>query len=171
MSDRRSFPLFPVLIVVALGGVLLFRMMPQDLGDAPDWRLVDGVGRTHTSEDYRGELVLLDFWATWCGPCRIAMPEVQHLHETYGGRGLNVFGANVWERSDPLRFMQDAGYTYQILLNADPLAEEMSVEGIPTIVLVGADGEVLYRTVGVPSEEEAAKLVGVIERELEALGR
>ena len=171
MGDRKSIPFLPLLIVAALAGVVIFRMVPKQLGDVPAWRLVDGVGRTHASDDYQGELVLLDFWATWCGPCRYAMPEVQRLHETYGRRGLNVFGANTWERSDPLRFMQDAGYTYQILLNADPLAQEMNVEGIPTIVLVGADGDVLYRFVGVPSEGESAKLVGVIERELEKLDR
>ncbi len=171
MEDRKSIPVIPLLIVAALAGVIIFRIIPKDLGDAPAWQLVDGLGRTHTDLDYQGELVLLDFWATWCGPCRIAMPEIQHLHETYAKRGLNVFGANISENSDPIRFMQEGGFTYQTLLNADPLAREMNVEGIPTIVLVGPEGDVLYRSVGVPSEGEVAKLVSVIERELEALGR
>jgi thiol-disulfide isomerase/thioredoxin len=99
-------------------------------------------------EDYKGQVVVLDFWATWCGPCKMAMPGVQKLHEHFQGRPVQVFGVNCWERGDPGAYMRDNGFTYGLVMGGDDLAKKYKVDGIPTFVVIGIDGERLQRSVG-----------------------
>src|SRR5262249_7371157 len=95
----------------------------------------------------------LDFWATWCGPCRAAMPGVQALHEKYKDKGVSVFGLNCWESGDAPGYMKEQKYTYGLLLNADEVAGKYGVSGIPTIYVIGRDGKVVYQSVGFEGEE------------------
>lgn len=135
---------------------------------APDFTLMDPDGNEHTLSKMRGDIVVLDFWATWCGPCKAVMPHMQELHERYKTRGVRVFGMNCWESGDPARFMRDNDYTYSLLLNADRVAAEYQVSGIPTFIVVGPDGTVLYQGVGtnmVSGVDEA------VEKALKDLGR
>src|SRR5215216_2507820 len=82
------------------------------VGDAaPDWKLTDPRGRAHTLAEYRGKVVVLDFWATWCGPCTRVMPRLEKLHRKYGAQGLVVFGINSFETGDPAAMMKKKGYT------------------------------------------------------------
>ncbi len=122
---------------------------PIKVGDlAPDFSLEDPQGKIHNLSDYRGKVVLLDFWATWCGPCRAAMPGMQKLHEKFGAKGLVVLGMNSWENDDPVAFMKDQGITYQLLLKADEAAAKYMVTGIPTFYLIGPDGRIVDGSVG-----------------------
>jgi len=122
---------------------------PIKVGDlAPDFSLEDPQGKLHNLSDYRGKVVLLDFWATWCGPCRAAMPGMQKLHEKFGEKGLVVLGMNSWENDDPVAFMKDQGFTYQLLLKADEAAAKYMVTGIPTFYLIGPDGRIVDGSVG-----------------------
>lgn len=134
---------------------------------APYWSLTSASGESRSLGDYKGELVLMDFWAVWCGPCRQVMPAMQRLHETYGERGLNVVGINTWEKAsnNPVDFMKSNGYTYELLLNGDGVAEAYGVEGIPTFVLIGPDGELLHRAVGASRQNEQ-QLEQIIESHL-----
>jgi thiol-disulfide isomerase/thioredoxin len=127
---------------------------------APDFALKDPEGREHKLSDYRGKVVLLDFWATWCGPCQMAMPGIQKVHERFKGQGVVVFGMNCWESGDAAAFMREKGYTYGLLLNADETATKYNVSGIPTFYIVGPDGRVMHSAVGFdPALEET---LGVI---------
>lgn len=65
---------------------------------APDWSLKDAAGNSHRLADYRGKMVLIDFWATWCGPCKQAMPSIQRLHERFADRSVAVIGLSCFER-------------------------------------------------------------------------
>lgn len=91
-------------------------------GPAPDWKLIDPVGRVHSLSDYRGKVVVLDFWATWCGPCIRAMPGLQKIHQQYLDRGVVVFGINTWEESNSVEFMKRSGYNYALLLKGEEAA-------------------------------------------------
>lgn len=123
---------------------------------APDWTLKDADGKDVSLKDLKGKVVVLDFWATWCGPCKKAMPLVQKLHETYKDKGLVVFGANCWENKDkdPAAFMKENGYTYGLLLKADDVAKAYRVKGIPTFYVIGKDGKIVYSAVGLAPERE-----------------
>ena len=142
-----------------------------------NWTLTDMEGKSHSLSDYQGKMVLLNFWAAWCGPCRVAMPVVQRLHEKFGGRALVVFGVNSWEKEDAADYVNRlresktslwpgdpaALHTYGLLLNGELVAKELGIELIPAFVLYGVDGSILMKKVGEasshePSLEEAIEL-------------
>jgi len=116
---------------------------------APDWMLTDASGTTHTLSEYRGRVVVLDFWATWCGPCIRTMPEIQRLHEKYLSRDLIVFGVNTWEESNSSGYMKEQGFTYGLLLKGEDIAKAYRVNILPTVYVIGGDGTIIFRSIGV----------------------
>ncbi|MEX2217626.1 MAG: TlpA disulfide reductase family protein [Phycisphaerales bacterium] len=117
-------------------------------------------------EDYRGEVVVMDFWATWCGPCKMAMPGVQKLHEKFQGRPVRVFGMSCWERGgDPASYMKQNGFTYSLVTNTDQIAQGYGVRGIPHFVVIGVKGETLMSVSGYSKANEE-KLAQTVEQHL-----
>lgn len=117
---------------------------------APDWSLQTPGGDTVSLSKLRGSIVVLDFWAVWCGPCVQAMPHLQELHENYKGKGVKIFGLNTREReeNDPAKFMKDKGFTYGLLLESDDVAKAYKVGGIPTFYIIDQNGEIALTKVG-----------------------
>src|SRR5437763_11559292 len=108
---------------------------------APDWTLKDVKGQPHKLSDYRGKVVVMDFWAVWCIPCHRLMPGMQKLHDDLSNRGVVVFGISTDEHGgDPAQLMKDRGYTYGLLLNGESIAEAYQVVGLPTVYVIGVDG-------------------------------
>jgi thiol-disulfide isomerase/thioredoxin len=124
-------------------------------GPAPDWTLKDADGKEISLKSLRGKVVVLDFWATWCGPCRMAMPHMQELWNRHKGQAFALFGVNCREKPsgpDPLKFIRGAGFTYPVLLRGDSVASAYQVSGIPAFYVIGADGRVLMSAAGVSPE-------------------
>lgn len=115
---------------------------------APEWTLKDSSGKEHKLSDYRGKIVVMDFWATWCGPCKRAMPTIQKIHEEYKDKGVVVFGVNCWERDDAQKYMNDKKFTYGLLLKADDVATRYGVEGIPAFFIVDPTGKIAFSESG-----------------------
>lgn len=116
---------------------------------APPFTLEDRNGRRVSLRDFRGRPVLLDFWATWCGPCRRTMPEVEQLHRKYRRRGLQVVGINIEGRSrDVLRYLDQGGYSFLVLFdqgNWDAgVAKSYQVSSIPRTFLIDGEGNVVF---------------------------
>ena len=133
------------------------------VGDpAPDWTLKDAEGRAHSLSEYKGKVVVLDFWATWCGPCAKVMPRMEKLQRKYGERGLVVFGVNSWETGDAVAAMNKKGCTYRLLLKGEEIAPAYGVTSLPVVCVIGADGRVIYCHAGAEHKE----LADVIERHL-----
>lgn len=143
---------------------------PEVGAEAPNWTLTDAAGKPHTLADYKGKVVVLDFWATWCQPCTMAMPGIQRLHEEFKGRGVEVFGVNCWESGDPAGYMERKEFTYGLLLKADEVANAYGVAGIPAFFVIGMDGKLLHRASGFgPGVEK--QLGVVIDEHLKANGK
>jgi peroxiredoxin/outer membrane lipoprotein-sorting protein len=116
---------------------------------APDWTLKDPGAKLHRLSDYRGKVVVLDFWAVWCIPCHRAMPALQKLHNDLARRGLVVVGISTDEHGgDPVQLMKDRGYTYELLLNGETISEAYGVAGMPTIYVIGVDGRIIHSGFG-----------------------
>jgi cytochrome c biogenesis protein CcmG/thiol:disulfide interchange protein DsbE len=113
---------------------------------------LDSTPRTRTLADYSGSVVLLNIWATWCGPCRVEMPSIQNLHESYAPRGLKVVAVSVDRGGleDQIRAFADSlGLTFEILHDsAGAIQQAYHTSGIPETVVIGRDGVIRKRVSG-----------------------
>jgi peroxiredoxin len=116
---------------------------------APDFALTDLEGKEVRLSDLRGKVVLIDFWATWCPPCREELPHIQRLHEQLESEGLVVL-ALATDR-DPAKvrsFVSHHGFTFTVLPVNPRVAATYRVRGIPTVYLVDREGRIRFRHVG-----------------------
>ena len=129
---------------------------------APDFALADLQGTRRALADHRGKVVLLDFWATWCGPCRREMPIIQQLHERYAKKGLVVYGVNCSEPAARAKsFMTKYQYRFPTLLDRNGEVQgSFQVTAIPTVFIVDRKGFVRAHLIGGRSESE---LVAALE--------
>ena len=126
-------------------------------GPAPDFTLPDLSGHATALSSYRGQKVmLLDFWATWCPPCRMTMPGLQKLEEDFKGRGLEILSINQGEAGDEVRhFIDHKKYTFHVVLDQNQaVGAKYGVKGIPTLVLVDKKGVVRRISVGYSKNED-----------------
>lgn len=123
---------------------------------APDFNLQDLSGNFVSLSSLKGRPVLLDFWASWCGPCRAEMPVVERLHREYASRGLVVIGVDVGESRDTVaRFIAQQGYSYTVVLDSDYEAAMLyNARALPTLVVIDTDGNVAAYGQGMRSEGE-----------------
>lgn len=124
----------------------------QDEEGAVDYDAVTLVGDSVALADLRGQVVLLNVWATWCAPCRAEIPVLQDLHERRGGEGLRVVGVSVDDpsaRDDVQRFSRELGMTYAIWLDpAERVSSTFRLHGIPSTIVIGKNGRERWRVVG-----------------------
>jgi thiol-disulfide isomerase/thioredoxin len=133
---------------------------------AIDFSLTDLQGRTHSLSSMRGKTVLLDFWATWCGPCRMTMPQVAKIHAEYKDRGVEVMSINVGEpAAKAADYIAKNGYAFTTLLDKDrEVSTSYRVNGIPTLIVIDASGTISDYLVGARDDKAlraALKKAGV----------
>jgi peroxiredoxin len=119
-------------------------------GPAPALWLNDLDGRTHRLTDYRGKVVLINFWATWCAPCRDEMPSIQSLQRKLAGRPFVVLAVNLDEPESRIRkFLSQMKLDFAILLDPGKVAARAwNARILPASFVIGADGRVRYTVVG-----------------------
>src|SRR3989440_431289 len=116
---------------------------------APEWVLKDPNDKSHRLSDYKGKVVLMDFWAVWCIQCLRAMPWLEKLHTDLSRRGVVVLGISTGERGgDPGQLMKDRGYSYGLMLHGETISEAYAIVGLPTVYVVGVDGRIIYSGFG-----------------------
>ena len=128
------------------------------VGDkAPAFKLTSLAGPEVTLDSLKGKVVLLDFWATWCGPCKQIMPVIQKLSEEFKDKGVAIFGVNTWEKKDDAakKYMESKKYTYGCLLAGEDLAKTYGITGIPTLIIINKDGTIAKAEVGAGGNVEA----------------
>lgn len=131
---------------------------------APAFELKTFDGKAVSLADYRGKVVLLDFWATFCPPCVDALPELQALHAKHAARGFAVVGVTVDERAALVQKATGrAKITYPILKATPEVWNAYKVNALPALILVGRDGRIIKRYGG---EADKAAMLAEIERAL-----
>jgi thiol-disulfide isomerase/thioredoxin len=129
---------------------------PKETGEIgsrlPDFTVKDLEGREISSADLRGKVVLIDFWATWCQPCKKEMPGYQQLLDHYGSRGFAVVGFKfdtMPDMEDPGLFAKKIGVRYPLAVAADDLKQKFGgIEGLPTTLLYDRQGVLREKVIG-----------------------
>lgn len=118
----------------------------------PEFSLRDLRGRRVRSVDLRGKVVLIDFWATWCGPCKKEMPGYQQLLDRYGAKGFAVIGFKfdtMKDTEDPIRFARRLKVRYPLVVASDAVKEKFGgIEGLPTTLLYDRQGVLRSKVIG-----------------------
>jgi len=122
---------------------------------APDFELSSLDGQVVSLSDFRGKPVFLNFWATWCGPCKFEMPFIQEMYEGLSSEGLVVLAVNI--REDPARvreFVATFGFTFPVLLAAEPAVPlAYNIRGIPATFFIDENGIIQDIKIGAFSSE------------------
>jgi thiol-disulfide isomerase/thioredoxin len=124
---------------------------PAALGSAPDFELKDLSGATVKFSDTAGSLRLVNFWATWCAPCREEIPYFKEFETKYGPKGFKVVGIAMDDEGLPVvkPFVDELGMNYLVLLGTEEVGERFGgIVGYPTTFLVGRDGTILKKWPG-----------------------
>lgn len=116
-----------------------------------DFTLVNLAGEKVSLADYKGKVVVLDFWATWCGPCRASFPKMQELVSKYKNKNVEFFFIDVWEKMQPAetkknveKFIKDKNYSFNVLFDfKDEIVAKYKIEGIPTKILIDKGGNIV----------------------------
>ena len=139
--------------------------------DPPDFTAVDLQGREFALSGFRDrKIVVIDFWATWCAPCLMAMPELQELATEFGGRGVELMAVNLGEDPERVRrFVGREEYTFRVVADPDQgIGTRFGVDALPALVVVGVDGRVACIQVGY-HPDKMAELRNLLERLTEEL--
>jgi peroxiredoxin len=124
---------------------------------APDFSLQSLDGKTMRLSDFRGKAVLLNFWATWCGPCKIEMPWFVELQNQYASQGFQIVGVAMDDASkeDISKFAKDMGVNYPILIGKESVGDEYGgVPALPESFLIGRDGKIVDKILGLRGKAE-----------------
>jgi peroxiredoxin len=130
---------------------------PKQAKKAPDFELPDFKGKKVRLADYKGKVVFVNFWATWCGPCKYEIPMFVDLQQKYGAQGLNFLGISVDDPAEALEpFVTEHKMNYPVLVGLG--REEVQdaygpMLGIPVTVVIGRDGNVCTRHFGLRSKD------------------
>jgi peroxiredoxin len=138
------------------------------IGDnAPSFVLLDIEGKQVSLSDFKGKVVLIDFWATYCPPCRKSVPFLNELQRTYGADKFTVVGLSMDDSTSSVAsFMKEYAIQYPLLMASPEVAHRYNVRGIPTLYLLDEQGRIIYKTLFV-NEAEKSFIIEHIEKRLE----
>ena len=161
MNYTKTIKLSSVPVALALvlcvspGEAVNYKLVPnlvemKDRSAAPEFTLLNLAGKKVALKDFRGKLVLLNFWATWCDPCREEMPSMERLYRRFKDRGFVIVGVDVKDRrNDALSFLKELKITFPIVLDPDgQVAVLYGAWGLPATYLIGPKGTALARAWG-----------------------
>jgi peroxiredoxin len=150
----RSLALAGLLLALplALGGC----RPPTPVGEAlPAFRLAALDGRRLGPEELRGQVVLYDFWATWCGPCHVQAEVLHELYPAYAGKGVEFVAVSVGEPEEVVReFARERPSPFPVLFDPeDRLSAQLHILGLPTLIVTDREGRVVFRSTGISDRE------------------
>jgi thiol-disulfide isomerase/thioredoxin len=126
-----------------------------------DFRLPSVDGRTLGPRDFGGQVVVVDFWATWCMPCRLQAQILEPVYQDYKGRGVQFLAANVGEEAEVVKkFLADKPFPYPVLLDPkESVAGDLGVLALPTLLVIDKKGKISYFQSGVADGDTLRQLI------------
>ena len=127
---------------------------------APDWQLNTLDGKRVKLSDFKGKVVILNFWATWCAPCRVEIPGFVMLQKKYGDKGLAVIGVSVDEQGPEVvkKFVKRFGMNYPVVMGNEKIAEAYGgIVAIPTTFVIDREGRIAGKHLGYEDKETFEK--------------
>ena len=127
----------------------------------PQFTLSSLDGKTVAMKDLSNKVVVIDFWATWCGPCREEIPHLNRLYSDYKGQGLEVIGISMDDGPDVVKeFAREMRMEYPLVMGNDELADQFGgILGLPTTFIVDRKGNIVKKFVGLPPAETLNRVV------------
>ena len=135
---------------------------------AIDFTLKDQYGNEHTLSEYKGKTIFLNFWATWCPPCRGEMPEIEEIYNEYGKNNddiiiLGVAAPNLGREGSEeeiANFLSDNNYTFPVVMDfGGELVYKYNISGFPTTFIINEDGEIIHKVVGAMDKESMKEII------------
>jgi thiol-disulfide isomerase/thioredoxin len=174
MNMKTAFRIATVVSLATLVTVGLNAQGAKQFGDhlvgkkMVNFKMKGFDGKSYTNASLKGKVVLMDFWASWCGPCKKASPTMERLYKKYAKDGLVVIGANVMESNmeSALAYPKEHGYTYTFTKDNDALGKKLGINGIPAFIFIDKSGKVAQVQTGfapaldVEFEKTVRKLLG-----------
>ena len=156
-NRARSGRVVLILLAVALLGLLAVQACTPSSASAvsvgkpaPDFTLVDLEGNQISLSDFRGETVFVNFWATWCPPCRAEMPEIEAIYQEYKDKGVVVIGVDIQEtKEEVLQYIQEGGYSWTFVLDTTgEVTTNYQITGIPSSFFIDREGIIRAMNIG-----------------------
>jgi len=150
----KNYTLFAIiaLLLISCGGENNSESMVGEekkiVNLAPDFTLVDLNGNEHTLSNYRGKVVIIDFWATFCAPCRLEIPHYIQFYNEYKDDGLVILGVGLDGEEKLKAFSKAMGITYPILIGDRATAKKYGIQPIPTTFILNRKGEIKDKIIG-----------------------
>ena len=146
--------------LLRLLGVLML-MLAAGAASADSFVFKDLQGHEQRLQDYRGKWVLVNFWATWCPPCRKEMPDLEALYERFGAQGLVVLGISDEETAKVEPFIRERKVSFPVLLDPGRKVNEMFVvDGIPKSFVYDRDGKLATQSIDMRTEKQFLEMLG-----------
>jgi thiol-disulfide isomerase/thioredoxin len=169
MQPKGRNPFMLVVVALVVAGMLYFGFhqarrsngagagVAKQSAPAPDFTLDSLEGKSMRLSDLRGKAVLLNFWATWCGPCKIEMPWFVELQNQYGSQGLQIVGVAMDDASkeDIAKFAKEMGVNYPVLIGKEAVGDAYGgVPALPESFFIGRDGKIVDKIIGLRGKSE-----------------
>lgn len=128
---------------------------------APTWTLETVDGKSVNWEEFKGKVVLVDFWATWCPPCVRGVPDLIELQKAHGDKGLAIIGVSLDDSSTPVKkFLKDKSVNYTVVMGNEEITEKFGgIEAIPTAFLIDRLGKIVWQHRGLANKADIEKQI------------
>ncbi|MBO0588519.1 thiol-disulfide oxidoreductase ResA [Sporosarcina sp. E16_8] len=171
-GQKKTRLIIRTIVLLLLVSAVVYTIASKDkvkvlaVGDkAPDFELVDLEGNKHRLSDYKGEGVFLNFWGTWCGPCKKEMPYMENQHKAFEEKGVKILAVNIAESNLKVETFRDQyGLTFPIVIDKDKSVKEAyNIVPLPTTFLINKDGRIEKIITREMSEKEIISLMESIQ--------
>ena len=129
---------------------------------APDFNLKDQYGVTHSLENYKGKVIFLNFWATWCPPCKKEMPDVESIYKEYeeNKKDVVILGVNSEKENEVKKFLKDKGYTFPTVIDENSeVMRKYFIQAFPTSFVIDKEGNVYGYVMGGLTKEQIKQVI------------